>query len=373
MNADVIGRWIFWLALLVVGAEAARAQGRTTPNLVVKDAVGKTVASYQDSHALVIGVSSYTAGWPSLPNVTEEAREIRNALEGNGFKVRMVTDPDAKGLHEAFERFIKEFGQERENRLLFFFSGHGFTSNRNGFLAPSDAPELEGDGDGLRRKSLAMSQILAWCRSMKSRHALFLFDSCFFDTVFQAEALPKTSGRISALTGRPVRQFMSAGTAGELFPDKSVFARMIVRALRGDADVTKDGYITGTELGQYLLEKVNYYNDGQTPQYAKIRDPDLDEGDFVFLLPKALAPSAQDMYIPVFNTIVAADALMSAGQGRAALEKYLVAEWKLRKLKSLHQDWNPKIVNFRLRYLSDRIGPLQVRYPGTVIPAASAQ
>jgi hypothetical protein len=34
----------------------------------------------------------------------------------------------------------------------------------------------------------------------------------------------------------------------------------------------------------YLHEKVLDYNTGQTPQYGKIRDPELDEGDFVFAL-----------------------------------------------------------------------------------------
>ena len=46
----------------------------------------------------------------------------------------------------------------------------------------------------------------------------------------------------------------------------------------------RDGYLTGTELGMYLHKKVLSYNTGQTPQYGKIRDPDLDEGDFVFAL-----------------------------------------------------------------------------------------
>ncbi len=43
-----------------------------------------------------------------------------------------------------------------------------------------------------------------------------------------------------------------------------------------------DEYVTGTELGMYLTEKVLGYATYQTPQYGKIRDPDLDEGDFVF-------------------------------------------------------------------------------------------
>ena len=51
--------------------------------------------------------------------------------------------------------------------------------------------------------------------------------------------------------------------------------------------MNNDKYITGTELGMYLHNKVTDYESGQTPQYGKIRDPDLDEGDFVFSLAHA--------------------------------------------------------------------------------------
>jgi len=36
------------------------------------------------------------------------------------------------------------------------------------------------------------------------------------------------------------------------------------------------------ELGMYLQKRVPYYQSGQTPQYGKIREPYLDEGNFVF-------------------------------------------------------------------------------------------
>ena len=40
--------------------------------------------------------------------------------------------------------------------------------------------------------------------------------------------------------------------------------------------------MTGVELGMYLQKQVPRYQTGQTPQYGKILDPYLDEGNFVF-------------------------------------------------------------------------------------------
>lgn len=97
-------------------------------------------------------------------------------------------------------------------------------------------------------------------------------------------------------------------------------------------------------------------------------------GLFFCLLPSQSrgAGAADEQYIEIFNTVMAADGLKAGGQGRAALEKYLEAERDLKKLKSAYGAWNPKIVNFRLKYLADRIGPLKVQYPGTVIPEPSS-
>ena len=138
------------------------------------------------------------------------------------------------------------------------------------------------DENAFLRKALSMSQVITWAREIEAKHALFAFDSCFSGTVFKSKALPRVPPHISEITARPVRQFITAGDAGEEVPAKSVFLPSFVRALQGEADFTGDGYVTGTELGMYLRDKVISYRTGQTPQYGKIRDPDLDEGDFVF-------------------------------------------------------------------------------------------
>ena len=50
-----------------------------------------------------------------------------------------------------------------------------------------------------------------------------------------------------------------------------------------DMEPIQDGYLTGEELGLFLKNKVPLYNPAQHPQYGKIRDPKLDQGDFVFV------------------------------------------------------------------------------------------
>jgi hypothetical protein len=249
---------------------------------------------YAGSYALLIGVSDYTAGWTDLETVPEELEEVAVELEAHGFEVQKLVDPVADDLTRAIGDFLVTYGfgeSSRNNRLLIFYSGHGYSrtvgNQVKGYLVPADAPLPHTAGrenKSFLRKALRMSQVLEWARELEARHALFLFDSCFSGTIFKTRSPLDTPGSIGALTVQPVRQFITAGSASEEVPAQSVFARAFVRGIRGAADLTGDGFVLGTELGIYLRDELVHYRTGQTSQFGKIRDPDLDRGDFVFRL-----------------------------------------------------------------------------------------
>ena len=250
---------------------------------------GEIVGLYKASYALLIGVSNYTSGWRKLESVIKEIDEIEKILREKGFVVKKVIDPDSKQLKDSFENFVDEFGYAEDNRLLFFYSGHGHTRKEGtkGYLVPVDAPLPAKDDKGFFSKALGMKQIKTWAEKIESKHALFLFDSCFSGIILQTRA---AAGElhppdIIEYTSRHVRQFITAGSAGELVPAESVFTQMFIRALQGQGDIDGDDYITGTELGIYLKKHVMAYKGNrQTPQVGKIDNPNLDEGDFVFPL-----------------------------------------------------------------------------------------
>ncbi len=270
------------LCVLVAIRTSAETRNIT---VAVKDAKGQTVGGYAGSFALLVGVSDYTAGWPSLPSVPGELAKVETALMSQGFSVTKVLNPDAQKLQGTIWQFISEYGYNSDNRLLFFFSGHGYTldNNRRGYLVPADAPDPRKDETNFRRKALDMTQLLAWSRQMTARHALFLFDSCFSGTIFKTKALPGTPPQITTMTALPVRQFITAGDAGQEVPANSVFTPAFVDALTyGAGDLNKDGYISGMELGLYLQGLVPRHA-RQTPQFGKIDDYELSRGDFVFV------------------------------------------------------------------------------------------
>ena len=281
------------LALALVLGAAGAAQGAQETKTLVPPSSGaggeSVVAGYAGSYALVVGMSDYApgTGWGDLESVPGEVARVEGALRAQGFAVVTHLDPDAETLEKAFEDFIENHGYDEDHRLLFYVSGHGYTlagagGRERGFLVPTDAPNPLRDAPGFRRKALSMAQIVTWAREMTARHALFLFDSCFSGTVFRTRALPDEPPHIDRLANEPVRQFITAGSANEEVPARSVFTPAFVDALEHrEGDLNEDGYVTGMELGMHLQEKVPRHTE-QTPQFGKIQDYELSRGDFVF-------------------------------------------------------------------------------------------
>lgn len=271
-------------------------RGLAVDGVSITDQHGKEVVLYQESYALVIGISNYTHGWPKLPGVRRDVEEVKTALAEHGFHVVVNMDLDANALEQAFKDFINQYGHHPESRLLFYFAGHGQTlelayGGEMGYIVPADAPLPDENEQGFLAKAMAMQMIEVYARSIQSKHALFLFDSCFSGSLFAiSRAVPE---HITHKTAYPVRYFITSGSANEQVPDESIFRHQFIAALKGDGDINNDGYVTGTELGSFLENTVINYSKGtQHPQYGKIRDPNLDKGDFVFQISVTISVEA---------------------------------------------------------------------------------
>ena len=233
----------------------------------------------------------------------QDVDEVADALEEHGFSVTLRKDLTKQEFDEAFADFVGNAGRDPYNRLLFYYAGHGYTQKMAtgedlGYLVMVDAPLPEKEAINFKLKAVDMASLMTQAKLIQSRHVLFVFDSCFSGTILNLRT-GGTPEHISDRVKHPVRQFITAGRANEQVPDRSVFKQEFLDLIQGRAgDLSKDGYITGEELGYYLSTEVPKYNNGaQHPQHGKIMDPKLNKGDFVFVLPgrgePPLPPSLQ--------------------------------------------------------------------------------
>ena len=277
---------LFTFLLVTLSDLSAQTRGI---QVSVKTSKGRAIDLYRDSYALVIGNGNYTdKGWDPLPGAVRDVKEVAEALKKQGFKVTLKTDLTRDGFNQAFSDFVFKHGAGKDNRLLFYYAGHGHTQQmatdeQLGYLVMVDAPGPE-DFGAFSLHSVDMVSVVTQAKNIYAKHALFIFDSCFSGSVLNLRDRV-TPNTISDNVNQPVRQFITAGRANEPVPDYSVFKQSFLDILEGgDEEPIRDGYLTGEELGLYLKNKVPSYNKNQHPQYGKILDPKLDKGDFVFIL-----------------------------------------------------------------------------------------
>lgn len=294
----------YMFVLLLLFAPVRQADGMTVKDLpalgsqpTARDINGESVPLYKASYALLISNADYKNGWPTLEHTGKELDGLALVLQKQGFTVRRVTDADSSQLYAVLREFLLNLIKEPDSRAIVFFSGHGYTTKAGmGYLVPVDALDPSKDEDRFRQRALPIIELEVLAKEASSRHVLFILDSCFSGSIFTSKSLnrpdaatEKVSQRqpyfLSAAGRQPVRQFVAAGGAGERLPESSQFIPLLVAVLEGTVTVSRDGYLTGKELGLWLEQTVPDVTGNRThPHSDVIQDPRYVLGDMVFQL-----------------------------------------------------------------------------------------
>ncbi len=284
-------------------------------NTLVK---AQKITSFQRSLAIVIGINEYQNKIPKLQTARRDAEVLAQILEKEHQydKVILITDeteckPTLKNLLTLLEeRLPKEIQLTKDDRLLFYFAGHGIARDSDkgpaGYLVPLDA-DLENN------KTLLPMQKLHDCLSALScRHLLVILDCCFAGTFRWSSArlatvIPTVIRKehydrfIKSSAWQAITSAAHNQEALDILGDNrggnkhSPFAEALFKALRGEGDVIPaakngkavgDGVITATELYLYLRDNVETAsNESQTPGiWTLLRH---DRGEYIFLVPGA--------------------------------------------------------------------------------------
>jgi formylglycine-generating enzyme required for sulfatase activity len=284
------------------------------------------VTLYQKSKALVIGMDHYDGrNWPQLSNGIKDAEEVAKALSVQGFEVALKKDLRSAELDAALKNFFYFDGDDPKARLLLWFAGHGDTIDGEAYLVPVDAPSPKADAE-FRDKSIPLRRFGEYMREARARHVLAIFDSCFSGGVFNvARSLPPPA--ITLATTQPVREFISSGEAEQQVSDDGTFRKLFLDVLAGrepDADANHDGYVTGTELGLFLHQKMtNLTNNRQTPQYGKLNAYGYDRGDFVFQVGKFDVSTTPAATVTPISEVAQAWAVTQNTTSQAVLEDFI--------------------------------------------------
>ncbi|NEO78251.1 caspase family protein [Moorena sp. SIO4G3] len=266
--------------------------------------------------ALIIGINNYTNGISPLNTAVKDAKKLVEILrKKHDYEVWECLDEVATLSN--FNKFLSHTLPEQvteNDRLLFYFAGHGVALNGDdgpaGYLIPQDA--LLGDTNSY----LPMRKLHDALIQLPCRHFLGILDCCFAgafkwsstrDLLTSPEVIHQE--RYDRFITDPAWQIITSSASDQKALDNfnldsergqignhSPFASALLEALEGAADIyppatngkpAVDGVITATKLYLYLRDRVEI----PTEKFRIRQTPGIwcfnkhDKGEYIFLSP----------------------------------------------------------------------------------------
>ena len=179
--------------------------------------------------ALIVGIDNYLKV-SDLNGCVNDAHDVANVLLRNAdgslnFDIKIMTSTSENNIVTKYEleEAIKELFSGDDEIALFYFSGHGYTEDNNGYIIPSDI-QLPG------RNGIKMDDIMQWCNKSKVKNKILIFDCCHAGAVGDDKYFSGNS-----IIGEGVT-ILSACTKGQYALEHAhhgVFTQLLVDALNG--------------------------------------------------------------------------------------------------------------------------------------------
>lgn len=225
------------------------------------------IANWQYEDPLLRGLVSPSRDAEALAQVLSDA-----AI--GGFEVQTLTNAPSHKVCEETEAFFGD--RERDDLLLFYFSGHGVTDD-DGQLYYAAANTLH---KRLRSTSIAASWVNDVMNECRSRRQVMLLDCCHSGAFARTKSVghvnvgkyftgaDATEGRGKfILTACDAFQYSFEGESVQGAATNSVFTEALIQGLRtGEADLDGDGAITLDELYDFVFRRVRERTPQQTPR-----------------------------------------------------------------------------------------------------------
>lgn len=247
---------------------------------------------YKKSYAILVAIDDYDrraapglgpTGYPALTGMVSNARELEKTLIKLGFPAENIFSfYDEKATSGAIESALTNFWPGRKyanaDRLFFYFGGHGDAFETIPYLVTYNYEKSAPTATAFLMNDLVEKQ----APNLRVHHVLFALDSCYAGQAVRTlgdaadgEAL-KAFQRLSVIrrdTESRARNMLVAGTGNQLalWENGGIFTTALIEALRGAADLNKDGIIQFEELSFFVRNKVTeisaYKRVKQDPSY----------------------------------------------------------------------------------------------------------
>ncbi len=221
---------------------------------------------YDQSWAVIVGINAYQHVTP-LEYAINDAEAVAVVLQEVGFDSdHIIKLCDAQATRQNIQDLLSvEMANKTgpNDRLLVFFAGHGkdytaaSSGKKMGYLIPVDAAH-----HNIASRGISMSEVETWSELIRAKHILYLMDCCYSGLAATRAAGTDVGHHdyIAQVTRRKVRQIITAGRTDQPVIEEDgqgVFTNVLLRGLRGDADINGKGFVTGFDLGHFVESRVH--------------------------------------------------------------------------------------------------------------------
>ncbi|MEC4814550.1 MAG: SUMF1/EgtB/PvdO family nonheme iron enzyme [Scytonema sp. PMC 1069.18] len=232
--------------------------------------------------ALLIGVSEYEPGLKTLPAAIKDVEAMQRVLanpEMGGFAVADITvlkNPQRQDMAYAIEHLFANL--QKEDLLLFYFSGHGIKDER-GKLYLSTRSTHKQNGRLIKSSAVAANFLHENINDSKSQRQVIILDCCFSGAIAQGLTV-KDDGSVDIQTqlGGKGRAILTSSTSTQYSFEQegselSIYTRYLVEGIeKGAADKDNDGWISVDELHEYASNKVQEAAPAMTPKFYPVEE-----------------------------------------------------------------------------------------------------
>jgi len=253
---------------------------RQAPNALA----GTYGAEYTRKVAVVVGINEYQR-WPSLEGAVSDGHRIARLLRGLGFETIVELYDGAASREQILRELAGGLlaGTDADSLVLVFFAGHGQTEDlrddqRRGYIVPAD-----GDPENPVATAISMETLRSVSSRLDAKHVLFVMDSCYSGLGFvRGIRVGNDTDYPSRARSERAIQMITAGTQGQRALEVNgvgLFTDVFAEALRGAGDLDGDGFLTASEIGEFVKTNVSARSEKrQTPQFGTLEG----SGEVVF-------------------------------------------------------------------------------------------
>ena len=126
--------------------------------------------------ALIVGNDLYQHVTP-LKKAANDAIAMANTLKDLGFETHLHQNLSRRDMNSALAKFTGLI--EKNDEILFFFSGHGIAVRGENYLLPTDVPAVIPGQEGfITREAFAEDEIIRSIQDAGARVSILILDAC---------------------------------------------------------------------------------------------------------------------------------------------------------------------------------------------------